>query len=229
MKKLLCFLVVLCSACIAQADITIEVPAEKIEAGRDYLLSVKGLTEEALSRVEMEVRPIGVKAIGVSGWGGEQYLWFNSPKEGTVVISLIAWSTEESALTLIFVGEGDKPDPIPTPTPPGDREIVVIYEASNQTPQTNLVQSGLRRWALEQKIPCQIIDQHQRDGDTNQPAVWLQPLRKKVESNELPQILIVVRSKAGLLSVVVADALPQTVETAVKFVQKHISAEKGVK
>lgn len=216
---------------------------DKVDPGRDYLLKVNGLTAEMLPRVTLEAQPKTTMAVGVHGWTGEQFIWFRASEKGTSVVTVglnglvdAAGNGRPSLSTLILeVGTPPPPPPPPIPPiPPGDRQIVVIEESDSQDPdgrtwQDDIVMLGLKKWANSSKIRIRIVDQHLQDHDTARPAKWLAPLLadQKVKGKPLPLLVIVAGSSAGGKSgdvvVVEAVALPETVEAAVKEVERYIT------
>ncbi len=105
------------------ADLEIMAPDEPIQPGQHYLLEVHGLTTEDLPTSQILVEPaVSTKAVGVTGWAGEQYLWFVASEKGRafVAVVVVRGGLPVSASVVIEIGD---PEPPPPPPPPPDSEI----------------------------------------------------------------------------------------------------------
>ncbi len=222
-RATLAVLVVLCLASTVLAEITITTPTEKLEAGRHYLLPVNGLSATDLARTVVIVEPKETtSAVGVTGWGGEQYLWFNATDNGRRFIVVIVGGMGKPVTASLMLDIGNSsPDPPPPPPPlPGELTIVVVYESENRTPQETLVILGLRDYLIKSNVAYRLVDQHLKDRTGRAPK-WFQAPRTFALKVGLPCLVIGVINPEGVFSVVDAKPLPDTIEGAIKLVKPY--------
>jgi len=127
MKTLLLAVVLGFSSLSTAADISINVPGEPIEVGRHYLLEVTGLEAADLPNTELIVKPSTASAIGVTGWAGEQFIWFSGTEAGRHFVAVVVHGTRPSASAVLEVGgETPSPDPPDPPTPGGPYKVWML-------------------------------------------------------------------------------------------------------
>jgi len=150
---------------VLAAEIEIVPPTEAIEPGRHYLLSVTGLTAADLKRTQVVVEPAeSTSAVGVSGWGCQQFLWFSAADNGRRFVAVIVgqeFSNRKPAVATLVLEVGPAPDPDPPPPPPpppGELTIVVVFETTDRTPQEAIVLLGLRKYLEAQKVAYRLHD-----------------------------------------------------------------------
>ena len=218
--------VFLCLMLPALAEITITPPTEIIQVGQRYLLSVEGLTAADLPRTVVVVEPKETtSAVGVTGWGGEQYLWFHAVDEGRRFIAVIIGGMGKPVVsTLVLdVGRVPQPDPPPPPPPPGELTVVVVYESTDRTPQEALVLLGLRKYLVDQSLAYRLVDKDLKDS-TGQAPTWFEVPRSSALKKGLP-CLVIGTVQDGLFSVVVAERLPNSIKDAIDIVERYRTAE----
>ena len=214
---------------MAAQPIEIVVPPEDLQADRDYLIQVTGLATDQLPNVTLLAEPKATtRAIGVTGWAGEQFIWFRGTGPGTRFLAL-ALNGQQRPLVITSVLEvgGSSPDPPPPPPPPpvpGDLCVILVEESAARTAQHALLYLGLQQYLDSKKIPWRICDKDQVDQTGKTPS-WLSPCLAAInqKSVSLPAIVAGagVAQAAGGFSVAGVDTLPTTLADAVKWVQQY--------
>ena len=110
------------------AELEIVVPTETIRVGQHYLLEVKRLTTADLSTSKLMVAPDTAKAVGVTGWAGEQYVWFVASERGRhfVAVIVVRDGSPVSAIGVLEIGEPGPPVPPPAPPDTGITRAAVL-------------------------------------------------------------------------------------------------------
>lgn len=207
---------------VSTAQIAITPPAEPIEAGRHYLLPVIGLTPSDLTRTVVVVEPKETtSAIGVTGWGGEQYLWFNATDNGRRFVAVIVGGSGKPTVASIALDVGTGPPVPPVPPPlPGELEIVVIEETTDRTPTTALVLLGLQKYLASRSLSYRLVDKDLKDGQTNLTPTWFERPKEAALEKGLPCV-VVGSTLNGVFRVVAVEKLPDTVDAAVAIIERH--------
>ena len=207
------------------ADLEIVVPNTVVQPGQHYLLPVLGLTSEDLPTAQIVVEPSdSAQALGVTGWAGEQYLWFIAQEEGRhfVVVCVVRDNKAVLASASVHVGKPNPPPP-PVPVPvPGDLAIVVVIESAERTPQQMRVLLALRKYCEKKSLWYRMADPDQKDAVTNQTPRWLAAARKKITESSTPLPALVIGSVADdVFSAVQGEEVPDTAEAAVAILEKY--------
>lgn len=212
----------------AAQQIEIVVPEEDLEAKRDYLIEVRGLATELLPGVTLIAEPSDTtRAIGVTGWAGQQFIWFRAQDEGRrfLVLALNGQVKPLIVSTALEVGDSNPPPPPPPPPPPGELTIVVVEEATARTAEHALVYHGLQSYLNSKKISWRIADQDVINGLTEKTPPWLQVCLAAISQKQVPLPAILAGSvdaqAAGDFSVVGVDTLPATLAEAIEWVKQY--------
>lgn len=118
-----------------------------------------------------------------------------------------------------ITGDDDRPDP-PPPPPPGELCIVALFESTDRTGSQVITLLALRDHCDSQKIRCELVDQDQVDGLTEETPEWMAPFLKAAGNKSLPLLLIGSVGDDGV-TVVAAEKLPATAREAVELVEKY--------
>ncbi len=209
------------------ADLEIVVPGGVLEANQHYLFPVVGLTTEdlkAVPKILVEPKAANTSVVGVTGWAGEQYLWWIAREEGRhfVAVCVIRDGVLVAASAVIDVGKPDPPVPPVPPPVPGDLAVVLVFEVGKRTAQEAIVQLGLRKYLISKNLWYRIEDKNVKDSVTGQAPKWLEAARAKIAEKSIPLPALVVGSVADDVFVpVAAEVVPNTVEAAVVIVEKY--------
>lgn len=215
MRKILC-LAVLAACSVANAQIAILPPSETVEAGRHYLLPVTGLAAADLptARVIIEPRETA-SAVGVTGWAGEQYLWFAGQKTGRHFLAVVIVRDGQAVVASLAVevgGEAPKPDP---PPPPPDEELwgAVLIEESSE-----------RSWKLAAILTSKKLETYLADaglgwsvGDPDAKSENLAPYIADAKKRGLPTLFIMGVKGHEFY----AGDVPETPEAVIALIKKH--------
>jgi len=193
MRRIL-FLAVLACCSIASAQVAIEVPDKPIEIGRTYLLPVTGLDANNLPRTALKVSPgDSARAVGVTGWAGEQYIWFEASAAGryTIVVAVNGEIKPDLTLASLDVG-GESPNPPPPPPPEEEVWGVILIEESEERTHALakiLVGTEVSEFLESKDLIWKPADQHVIDvgGETPQDLV---PYIAEAKERGLPRLYI---------------------------------------
>lgn len=231
---LACLLPTWCSA-----QIVIEKPTERIEAGRSYLLKVYGLTAADLPKTIAIAEPSETTSVvGGFTWGGdaepgeeELCLRFYAADNGRRFVAVIIGGSGKPTIASVTLEVGPSPTPLPVPPVPppdppippplpGELEIVVVEETADRTPQTALVLLGLQEYLASRSLSYRLVDKDLKDGQTNLIPTWFERPREAALEKGLPCV-VVGATLNGVFRVVVVEALPNTVDAAVAIIKRH--------
>lgn len=220
------WLVWACLTAVGMAQqIEIVVPDEELEAKRDYLIEVRNLATELLPGVTLIAEPAATtRAIGVTGWAGQQFIWFRANDVGRRFLVLALNGQTKPLLVSAFLDVGGTgPDPPPPPPPPGELCVIVVEESSARTAQEAIIYLGLQTYLDSKKVSWRIADKDQVDGLTNQPPKWLSPCLVAISQKQLslPAIVVGVRAAEAGFSVAGVDTLPETLAKAIEWVKQY--------
>lgn len=212
-------------AATAHGQVEIIAPSEALESGRHYLLEVRGLATEDLPRTMLIAEPKDTtSAVGVSGWAGQQFIWFSASDEGRRFVALAINQPGEgppvvAGVTLDIGGEPD-PDPPPPPPPPGELAVVVIEERDDRTDEQHTTMLGLWKYLEKEEIRYRMVDDDRKEGVTGKTPEWMKPFLKAAEGGGLPLLLIGSASDDGV-TIVAVESLPATAREAVEMVEEY--------
>ena len=225
MRKLF-FLAVLAICQVASAQIAITVPDEPIEVNRHYLLKVTGLESADLPSTQLIVEPKTASAVGVSGWAGEQYVWFSGIEKGRhfVAVIVVRGGKPIVASTTIEVG-GSNPNPDPLPPPPEEDlwGAVIIEETGVRTAEfaSILVSPKLSTYKKTAGVEVLAVDQDVTD-ESGKVLENLLPYLKSAEGKELPMMFIMGKQGFEFYS----GPVPGTVDETIALLKKYAKKER---
>lgn len=221
MRKMLLF-AVLAVAQVANAQVAITVPDEPIEAGRHYLLPVTGLDAADLPNTRLVVEPKDTaSAIGVTGWAGEQFIWFAAQENGRhfVAVVVVRDGKPVVASVLVEVG-GSTPNPDPPPPPPEEDlwGAVLIEETSQRTPQLAqvLTSTKLASYLETSGLTLRAADQDVTDEDGDTPED-LADYIETAKGEKLPVLFIMGVKGAEFYR----GPVPETPAKLIALLKKH--------
>ena len=245
MSRLAITLAVLLSLAVcpfARADVSIEGPSE-VEAGDYAQLNVLGLDAERLSSALVKYFPRErVNVIPAKTWAGDPMILFRAKNQGTYLLWVAAPGPTgiDQAEIEIQVGPLPNPEPIPpdpTPIPdpdpepdpdpqpaPGVRQVTVVYESNNRTPNQTVAMISLQRYLSDTGHPYRFVDQHLADGETDRTPAWLLPYLAeiKVRNVQLPALVVALPPVGTEVARIVGiGSMPPDADKAIAFVQKH--------
>ena len=208
------------------ADLEIVVPEGEINPNQHYLFSVIGLTAEDLPTATIICEPTTAQAVGVTGWAGEQFLWWIAREKGRHFVAVVVVRNGKAVVASATVEVGTpKPDP-PVPPVPGDLAIVVVFETTDRTAKQMTAQLGLRKYLISKNLWYRIADLDTKNEATGATPKWLEAARAKVAKKSIQLPALVVGTIAdGVFSPVAAEVMPDTVESAVNTVKKYQPVE----
>jgi len=223
MRKLL-FLVVLAACQVAGAQVTITVPDEPIEANRHYLLKVAGLEAADLPNTQLVAEPKTASAVGVSGWAGEQFIWFSGTEKGRHFVAVIvvrAGKPVVASATVEVGGSTPNPDPPPPPPPSKLVAVVIIREQGEQTPKqaAAMLDLGWRKYLIGLKVRPRVTDPDVLDQGDNVPQDLATALTAAAKT-EGPDICFVFAD-----SRVVCEPLPDSAAALLDLVKQYGGGE----
>lgn len=215
----------------ATAQIEIIAPPEALEVGRHYLLEVRGLTAEDLPRASIIAEPKATtSAIGVSGWAGQQFIWFSASDTGRRFVAIALNQPGDGppvvAGVVLEIGGEPDPDPEPDPTPPpvppvpGELEVVCLFESEDRTPSQATTLLGLRQYCGDEQIRCELVDKDKIAGQTGKTPAWMLPYLKAAEGKQLPLLLIGSVTDSAT-AVVAAEPLAESAREAIELVEEY--------
>jgi len=191
MRKLLA-IVILLFGNLAFGDIAIVPPVEKIDVGRHYLLQVTGLEKEDLANTRLIVEPKeSASAVGVTGWAGEQFIWFTGNKAGRhfLVVIVVRDGKPLAASLCVDVG-GVNPDP---PIPPEEDlwGAIIIEETSKRTPEfaKTILSPKMSSFFKNSGLELRIVDQDVVDIDGETPDD-LKSYIDEAKTGKLPMLFV---------------------------------------
>ena len=208
------------------ADLKIVVPEGTLNPNQHYLFSVTGLTAEDLPTATILCEPTTAQAVGVTGWAGDQFLWWIAREKGRHFVAVVVVRDGKAVVASTTVEVGPPDPPPPPPPPPGDLAIVVVSETADRTAKQAIVLLGLRKYLESKSLWYRLADPDTKDAATGATPKWLEAARAKTAENNTKLPALVVGTIAdGVFSPVAAEVVPDTVESAVNIIKRYEPSE----
>jgi len=229
MKFAFSLLVGLLLAQAAPAEIEMTGPVEPVEPRESAQVFVDGVEIDELPLAYVNVYPREqVTIIPARMWSGRPFILFTARKPGKYLLEVVVpkdGPALEHAEVIVEVkgGEDDEEDDSDPPVPPpGELAVIVLYESETRTPAQFQVAEKLTQELTKRKLWWRNVDQDFKSESGPSPS-WLTPYLSRLPARAeraLPMLLF-GSIRDGGHSFVAAEPMPDTVDGAVKLVQKY--------